>query len=368
MAILSGRPGAVHVAPTVRRWTAGVAAVALFPLAIHLLQTGAGTIAQPLHAHLAGASPASMIGVGWVASLFALSGSPVAAAALALFQHGALDELQCFAMVVGTRFGAIFVALALAALYALRPRATRPPIPPVESMSHDGGSSLAIGLLACLTTLVVGWLAAGLGLFVLPQRWFELTLPESLLRGLDRAANPLVQVLSAHIPGWLIFLLGLGGVLLSFKLIDLALPVARGEVQPRLQGRLTSPVLMFLIGLGLTLITPSVTVSVGVLVPLHARGYVRNARLVPYVLGANIAAFSDTLLAALMLGDARATNIVLTEIVSIATVSLALMAIGHDALERALIAASESLARSRRALLAFLAITLALPLALIFLS
>ncbi len=107
---------------------------------------------------------------------------------------------------------------------------------------------------------------------------------------------------------------------------------------------------------------PSITVSVGLLVPLHAKGYVRGARLVPYVLGANIAAFSDTLLAALMLGDPRATSVVLTEIVSIAAVSLGILTLGHDSLERTLVAASERMAHDRRALALFLVVSFAQPL------
>lgn len=368
MAFALRRPIAVQLPPAVARWSAALSAVILFPIAIQVLQAGAGALAHPLRERLLGASPSSMLGVGWLASLLALSGSPVAAAALALFNRGALDELQCFTMIVGTRFGAIFVALALAALYAYRPGARRPGIPAVESMSRGGTSSLAIGLLACLTTMVVGWLSLALGLVLLPRQLFLVTLPVKLLAGIDRLTDPIVRGLTAHAPGWLVFLLGLGAVLGAFKLIDLALPVASRDDTPRqLREHLTSRAFMFLCGILVTLVTPSVTVSVGLLVPLHAKGHMRGARLVPYVLGANIAAFSDTLLAALMLGDPRATSIVLTEIVSIAAVSIAILTLGHDSLERTLVRASEAMVRDRRALFAFLAASLAQPLALLLL-
>ena len=50
-----------------------------------------------------------------------------------------------------------------------------------------------------------------------------------------------------------------------------------------------------------TLLTLSVSVSLSVLVPLNHRGYVRRENVIPYIMGAGITTFVDTLLAALLL-------------------------------------------------------------------
>ena len=55
----------------------------------------------------------------------------------------------------------------------------------------------------------------------------------------------------------------------------------------------------------MTLVTLSVSLSVTILVPLALKGYVRRDRIIPYVMGANIATWIDTLFAALLLDSPR---------------------------------------------------------------
>ncbi len=56
---------------------------------------------------------------------------------------------------------------------------------------------------------------------------------------------------------------------------------------------------MFAFGTLVTLVTLSVSLSVTILVPLALKGYVRRDKVIPYVMGANIATWIDTLFAAL---------------------------------------------------------------------
>ena len=62
---------------------------------------------------------------------------------------------------------------------------------------------------------------------------------------------------------------------------------------------------MFAFGTLMTLVTLSVSLSVTILVPLALKGYVRRDRIIPYVMGANIATWIDTLFAALLLDSPR---------------------------------------------------------------
>ena len=56
------------------------------------------------------------------------------------------------------------------------------------------------------------------------------------------------------------------------------------------------PVVTFLLGALVTLLTMSVSLSLSILVPLSMRGYVRRENVIPYVMGANITTFIDTLI------------------------------------------------------------------------
>jgi Na+/phosphate symporter len=63
----------------------------------------------------------------------------------------------------------------------------------------------------------------------------------------------------------------------------------------------------------------SVSVSLSILVPLSDRGFIRRENLIPYILGANITTFIDTLLASVLLDNPLAFTIVLVQMVSIMT-------------------------------------------------
>jgi hypothetical protein len=71
----------------------------------------------------------------------------------------------------------------------------------------------------------------------------------------------------------------------------------------------------------------SVSISLTVLVPLSMKGYVRRESIVPYVMGANITTFVDTLFASVLLGGQDAFVIVLTEMLAVAAVSAVLLTV-----------------------------------------
>ena len=105
---------------------------------------------------------------------------------------------------------------------------------------------------------------------------------------------------------------------------------------------------MFLLGLVVTAVTMSVSVSVGILVPLSARGYIRRENLIPYMLGANISTLVDTLAAGVLLGDPRATSVVLVHMVSGILVSLPIVLLIYHPYERGLSRALAWVTRNRR--------------------
>jgi Na+/phosphate symporter len=82
---------------------------------------------------------------------------------------------------------------------------------------------------------------------------------------------------------------------------------------------------MFLLGSAVTLLSMSVSVSVGLLVPLSARGYVRRENVIPYIMGANITTFIDTLIASILMNNPHSFTIVFVEMLSVSLVSLTVL-------------------------------------------
>jgi sodium-dependent phosphate cotransporter len=344
--------------PTWKKLGLGLAGFMLFTLALGLMKEGAGGLAPLLRGQLEITNAADSMGFGWLMSYLVLSGSPVAAAAVALLSADALLPIQAFTMVAGSRLGASLIVLLVGFIYALR--------------GHDHWTALTAGVLSLLLASTVQLLALPVGLLILSRGWLDgLSIPalEGLAAGINLGLEPLISPFAAFLPDWALFVAGVGLVTLSFRLFDRALPQMRLERTdfsqvPRLVYR---PEVMFLMGLVITLLTMSVSISVGILVPLSARGYMRRENIIPYILGANISTFADTLVAAALLGDPRAVTVVITHMVCTAIASLFLILLAYRIYERAISDALAWIIRRRRNFALLLGVILVIPVVLILL-
>ena len=158
--------------------------------------------------------------------------------------------------------------------------------------------------------------------------------------------DPMVTRMADHLPRLAMFAIGIGVLLLSFSIFDRVLPNLEqpGPRFERASAFLHQRYAMFLFGLIVTGMTLSVSLSLTILVPLTLKGYVKRDNIIPYVMGANIATWIDTLFAALLLDQPRAFTIVFVEMVTGATVSL----IGAGAVLRAVQAADPAASRTWR--------------------
>ena len=330
----------------------------LFTLALGLMKEGAGGLAPLLRGHLAITNAADSMGFGWLMAYLILSGSPVAAAAVALLSVGTLSSPQAFTMIAGSRLGAGLIVLLVGFIYILR--------------GHERWTALTAGVLSLLLTGSIQLIALPVGLLILSRGWFDgLSVPalDGLAAGVNRGLEPLIGPLSSFLPGWMLFVAGVGLVTLSFRFFDRALPQVRlertnlGQI-PRLVYR---PEVMFLMGVVVTLLTMSVSISVGILVPLSARGYMRRENIIPYILGANVSTLSDTLVAAALLGDPRAVTVVVVHMVCAAIVSLITILLAYRSYERAISDALAWTIRQRRNFVLFLGVIFVIPVVLILL-
>jgi sodium-dependent phosphate cotransporter len=302
-----------------------MASLLLFILAITLLKEGARGIAPLLRNRLTVNSATNCLGFGWMFAYTIMSGSPVAASALTFFDAGVIDKLGAFAMVTGSRLGASFIVLFIGFLYVLRGR--------------NRATSLSMGLLSLVVTGVTYLPGLILGAAILHTGMLDgvqLGTGALLHSVLGLFIDPIAGFVVAIMPGWAVFLVGLGVVLLSFNLFDRCLPqMALKESQLGRMSRLVyRPWVMFTVGALITLFSMSVSLSLSLLVPLSNRGFVRRENVIPYIMGANITTFIDTLLAAVLLNNPSAFTVVLVEMFSITVVSVAILATVYRLYER----------------------------------
>jgi sodium-dependent phosphate cotransporter len=335
-----------------------IASLYLFVLAIALMKEGARGMVPLVRTSMAADSVAKSLGFGWLLAYIIMSGSPVAAAALTFFDAGALDQLGAFAMITGSRLGAGFIVLAIGLLYVLRGR--------------DRVTSLSMGLLSLIVTATTYVPGLVLGAFLLRSGSLDgLQLSSGALvhSVLDLAVTPVTGLVVDVLPRWASFVIGLGVIIISFSLFDRCLPeMTIKESQLGWTSRLVyRPWVMFLLGGAVTLLSMSVSLSLAILVPLSSRGFVRRENVTPYIMGANITTFIDTLLAAVLLNNPRAFTIVLVEMVSITVISIAILALAYRPYQAAMLRLVTWVTSSTRHLVWFVAILFGIPVLLILL-
>src|SRR5262245_50984838 len=328
-----------------------------FIMALQLLKQGAKVYGGQIIRFLNVSTTANTLGFGWLLAYIFLSGSPVAAIAVSFFAAGTITNMQAFTMITGSRLGASFIVLFVGFLYYLR--------------GHQRSASISIGVLALLTTAAIYVPALAVGYWLLTSKLLSnlqvgATSPVSSV--IDAMYGPILDLIkSAGLPGWVVFGLGIGALLGAFNLLDRALP----EMSPERSsfqriGRLVyRPMAMFLLGCAVTSVTLSVSVSLSILVPLSAKGLVRRENTLPYIMGANITTFIDTLVAALINGGPAAFTIVLVEMISVAALSLVVLLLCYRPFERGVLRLQELIIHDNRTLGVFLCIMLVIPVILL---
>jgi len=328
----------------------------VFVLALELLKRGAAGYGHILVGWLNVNSAMSALGFGWLLAYIFLSGSPVAAVAVTFFASGTIDGLQTLTMITGSRLGASFIVLFVGFIYHLR--------------GHRRAASVSIGVLALLTTAAIYLPALALGYWLLSSQWVGIvhaSASSPLSSVIDLFIDPIVAFIARMAPEWLLLVIGALTLPGAFSLLDRSIPDIPGgqSVFGHAGQLLYRPLAMFLLGAAITSFTLSVSVSLSMLVPLTVRGVIRRENALPYIMGANITTFIDTLIAALIVGGSAAFTIVLIEMVCVTFFSL-LALLCYRPFARTLLELQEFIVRSPLHLTGFLAIVLIVPLALLF--
>ncbi len=330
----------------------------LFILAITLMKEGAYGLGPLVRDRFNVTNPANSLGFGWLFAYIIMSGSPVAAAALAFLDAGIINEMSTYTMITGSRLGASLIVLFIGFIYVLRGRSRI--------------TSLDMGLLSLAVTGSTYLVGMVIGIGILRSGMLnnvQLTSGALLVSATNLIFDPVVAILLTVLPRWVLFLVGLGIIIVSFSLFDKCLPqMTLKESQLGQMSRLVyKPWVMFLLGAAITLVSMSVSVSLAILVPLSQRGFVRRENVIPYIMGANITTFIDTLFAAVLLNEPSATNVVLASMLSITIVSIIILVTAYRRYEHVMLLLVARIMENNRNLAFFMVIILLIPIILMLL-
>jgi solute carrier family 34 (sodium-dependent phosphate cotransporter) len=329
-----------------------LAALWLFIIALQLIKSGAGGL-RPVLDSVSADGILGHFGFGWFGAYIVMSGSPVAAVAMSLFAGGAISDLETFAMINGTRMGASLIVLVVGFVSYV-----------TGKRNPDG---LYIGVVALLTAVTLWGPVMPIGLLVLDKGWLDgvhISSPGALTSFVGAISDPVVDPFADALPRLGMFIAGVLCLVTAFAIFDRGLPSLErpGPRIERLSRLLQQRYAMFAFGTLMTMITLSVSLSVTILVPLALKGYVRRDRVIPYVMGANIATWVDTLFAALLLDSPRAFTVVLTEMLVGGSVSLFVLIFAYGPYTKVILAVAHRVSSTRRNLVIFLGCLILMPL------
>jgi sodium-dependent phosphate cotransporter len=335
-----------------------VLGLGLFVVALGLMKSGAAVIAPALQGSIFTDNAWSTLGLGWLGACVVLSGSPVAASSLTLFDGGSITRAQSFTMLTGSRLGAAFVVLVAGTIYAVRNRT-----------GSGRRAPISIGILSLLVTALVYVPAATAGYILLDRGAFDglqIGTSPSIASATDLAFGWAVDLAKTVLPGWALFPLGVVVLLVAFWLIDKVMPsVGLEQAEHRPEAWYHRKWAMFALGCGVCMLTLSVSVALTVLVPLVAKGYLRRANVLPYIMGANITTLADTLVAAILLGNLDAVRVVIAATVSVTVLTLLVLALVYPVFRRLCLGIANRALVSPARLAVFVAVLFTIPIVLI---
>lgn len=354
---LSGAPKWVY--KTGPRLLGALGAVLLFLFAVQLLgaatEAAAGPLERIVRQYVLG--DGSALGLSWLSTYALTNGSVVAALSVSLFSAGILDPSQLFLMVAGSRLGGAGIVVLIGALDY------------VQKRRYSLGEATQLGLLTFLVTLSVFVPGTLLGRWLVPVveplAW-DGSLQLAQVRALS-VLRPLTGQFVEWVGTTISLLVAVSLLFLSLTLFDRVLSrVDTNWLRTRFFDRFSNRWLGFVLGVLVTGTTTSVAFSLGVVVPLYNRGYVKRQEIVPYILGANLGTFFDTIVVAVLLDSPTGLLVVLT-LVGVGTLWTVGLLIVYDPFSTVLGRAHDRLVGDPRYFVGFLALLIVCPLALIVL-
>jgi Na+/phosphate symporter len=354
------RPVVSRASSVARRLLLALTGVAIFVYAIQLMKASALAVRPFLETYFGSVatSPFAALGFGWGSAYLVLSGSPVAAVGVGLLDQGFLSPVDAYFLIMGSRLGAAFIVIVIG----------------VVAIARGGGREecLSVGVLSFLVTYSVYLPAIFLGFLLLDSgtlTTLTFRTPGLVLGLLDAVVTPLVSATVEAASASVAFVLSLGALYLGLSVFDRAFH--RREIEElqtsAVHRYLQRPPVAFLIGATITLASTSVSLSLGLLVPLYLKGYVRRREIIPYIMGANITTFVDTLLVAVVLDNPVAINLLFVQMVAVTLVSLAILVV-YKPYREGILRLFHYLFHSNRALAAFAVLNIAAPVALVLLG
>tara|TARA_Y100000310_G_C20618586_1_gene782002 strand:- start:338 stop:1459 length:1122 start_codon:yes stop_codon:yes gene_type:complete len=278
----------------------------LFILAIQLIKKASGLIAPDARQFIfSNLSPLKAIAAGWFSTSIAQSSGAVSSLAVTFVGNGLIDLPIAVYILIGASMGTTITALIISLITVSKKK---------KDFRHGFEIALCYSIYSFILVFIVFFLEYFFALFsrlsfylatLFQGNFSYLKVPDVV----DVATGLIVKPIISNNHIVLTFLVAFLILIFALKFISRSVvEVMGGEVKAKnfINKYFDSPVKAYFMGVILTAIVFSSSITISLLVPLAVGGLIGLRRSIPFILGADLGTFTDTFLVSLIIGDTHA--------------------------------------------------------------
>ncbi len=271
-----------------------VLALYMFVFSLTLIKVSSASLGEGIfHFTKNGMNELNAFGFGWLATLITQSSGAAAATLIAFHLAGIIGPIFLLYMIIGTRIGTSITALFASFLIHAKRRDFR----------HGFEVGLANLVYAIPIAIIMFLLEFFTGFFSRIGNYFVVFDCPLKYNIIDMAVLPVINLISS-IPDNLKIVLGVILLIGSLKYLPKFMINIWGEVRLRskINKFLDKKWRSFLLGLGITALLMSTSITITFLIPLVVTRITKLKKVIPYMIGANLGGVSEIVLGGLVLG------------------------------------------------------------------
>lgn len=278
----------------------------LFILAIQIIKSSSALLAPNLNQFFVqGMSPIKAIATGWFATVLVQSSGAVGSIVATFTGTGILSFNTAVYVLMGALIGTAITALLISLITVSQKR---------RDFRHGFEIGLCYSIYSLLLVAVVFILELFFGLYSKLSLYIASRIGNSISLGkfpdwINALTEPLTNILFSRFNSILMILLGLGILLFTLRYIGKSVVGVFGGEEPArrfINKNFNSKIKAYFLGVFLTMIVFSSSITVSLLVPLAVTRLITLKRAVPFIIGAGLGTQVDVFLASILVGHVNA--------------------------------------------------------------
>tara|TARA_Y100000310_G_scaffold285257_1_gene308604 strand:- start:5431 stop:6489 length:1059 start_codon:yes stop_codon:yes gene_type:complete len=289
-----------------KKWLKLIFFIYLFILSIELIKKSSLLLAPDIQNLLIqNITPLKAISVGWFTTSIVQSSGAISSITAAFAGSNIIDLSTAVYVLIGASLGTTITAMIISLITVTQKR---------KDFRHGFEIALCYSIYSALLLIIVFFLEFFFSLFsktslflatAFENNFFLFNVPDTI----GIITNPIINIIPIESQKVLAFIFGFALLILALKYLGSSvINVLGGEEKARkfINKHFESKYKTYFIGAFLTAIVFSSSITIGLLVPLAASRLISLKKAIPFILGADIGTFTDTFLAALIIGKTTA--------------------------------------------------------------